>query len=244
MEKMDKEAGVSCEHGHFLCAEDLEVLVNHACATDGPKQYTDNEGNLKCPEAKCELLHSLRSLSSFPTAFDTLVQHRVRIGEEKARREVDAHYAVQMQEERKRMEAMTIEEREAYMLKKELEDLLTDRCPCCKVAFVVDDEFKECAALKCQTEGCRAGPLSGVDRGYCAWCLKQFDCKLHEHVGQCPSVSLSVGVADPLFPGAAKLQQHLKQRQKRLILERLNASTPSMKERALGLSPLLRRAVR
>jgi hypothetical protein len=131
---------------------------------------------------------------------------------------------------------MTSEEREAYNIKKELEDLLTPKCPCCKVAFVVDDDFKECAALKCQTEDCRASGAKGVDRGYCAWCLKQFDDHLHDHVGQCTK---RADVADPLYPGVAELQRHLEQHQTQLILERLERLPQQMKERVIKLSPLL-----
>jgi hypothetical protein len=235
-EYVDKTGGMSCEHGHLICHDDMKALVGQACQPDAAQRYTDSEGKLRCPATDCKAIHNLPSFAArFPELFDMLLQHRMRLRDQRVRNETEAQLKVKMDEELKRIAALNAEELEVYTLKRDLENnVLTLRCPGCHVPFNVPPDFKECAALKCQTKDCRASFAPGQDRGFCGWCLQVCADKAHNHVAGCTEAK---GQRDPTFPSAEELNRHLTARKKRLVSERLEKCSKAVRNRLMTSSP-------
>ncbi len=228
----EKEAkAITCEFDHSICGEDVARLVNNACQPDAPQRYTDAQFNLRCPAQDCVSIHPLQSLAGFPQSFDKLMNAKISFHEAKVRQEMEAERIA----EAKRQKEMSPVQREAWALKKDLEDnVLTLRCPGCAGPFMVDSDYNECAALKCQVKDCKASGCNGQDRGFCVWCMKQVDHDLHNHVGVCEKVPISV--ADPLFPGGPAIISHLTARSRKIIRHKLSKVSDAVRKQVLDMS--------
>lgn len=74
-----------------------------------------------------------------------------------------------------RIRAMSEEDREVFMLLKEIEAALNPHCPACKLVFT---DFDNCQALTCENEQC------GI--AFCALCWEECEPdEAHRHVANC-----------------------------------------------------------
>lgn len=228
----------TCENDHSICGVHVAHLVDNACQPDALQRYTDAQFNLRCPATDCLSIHPLQSLAGFPQAFEQLMKAKISFHETKVRQEMENERMA----EAKRQKDMSLEHREALALKKELEDkVLTFCCPSCSGAFVVDEGYEECAALKCQTKDCKASGCVGQDRGFCAWCMKQYDHDLHDHVSACAYAPASC--VNPLDPGAAALIAHLTARSRSIVRRELSKVSDGVRKLVLGMSVEITRAI-
>ena len=78
-----------------------------------------------------------------------------------------------------------------------IEDILTIRCPYhnCKLPFLMDPDFDECFALKC--EGC--------GHGFCGWCLVNCGTDAHSHVPTCRPQDTQPRVLFPQYDNRGRL---------------------------------------
>jgi len=92
-------------------------------------------------------------------AFAVLLKSRDDLMESRVGQENEQKYDAKLKAELERIAKMDAKQRLVYGARKHIiDEILTMRCPRCRVAFI---DFDECCALKC--ESCRAG--------FCAWCL-------------------------------------------------------------------------
>ena len=93
------------------------------------------------------------------------------------------------------------DERDAELLKMHIvEEILTLKCPRCRVAFI---DFDGCFALTCHKCHC----------GFCAWCFKDCGGDAHQHVAHCQQ-NLANG---NVFGSKVQFVSHHRERRQRLV---------------------------
>jgi hypothetical protein len=103
--------------------------------------------------------------------------------------------------------------------KKIVDEILTLRCPRCKIAFV---DFVNCFALTCSNKNCNAG--------FCAWCLFDAGNDAHQHVFNCKEGNGNI------FGGEeGTFENHHKKRKGVLIDKELDKVRPVVAKIAYGL---------
>ena len=160
-----------------MCWDCFEQHVRQVSAPDSVGKCVDDEGNLLCPE--CGEIITLRDVAKEAApkkVFDLLEQLKSNLKIKKAvERELKEQEGRLKQEFDRIMAIKDKDEQDAERLRLDIiNDILTLRCPRCKIAFI---DYTGCAALTC---GC-------CHAGFCAMCLK--DCggeDVHRHVVQCP----------------------------------------------------------
>ena len=156
-----------------MCWECFECHLQHALEPDQVgESLNETNGNLICPNHQCHeeiTLFKLANNNAPGEVFDLLEKLKLNFETKRI-----VHQALKDQEDRLTKDfnsLMTIQdndEREAARLRLEVvENILTLRCPRCKMAFV---DYTGCAALECTN--CKAA--------FCALCLK--DCGKNAHV--------------------------------------------------------------
>jgi len=170
------EKGYLCSKKHFLCWDCFEQHVNQAAGPDSVGKCVDNEGCLLCPECSESITLLNVAKESVPKkVFDLLENLKAKIKITKAVNEALKDQETRLRKEFERIQAIQDrEEQMAERLRLEIiEDILTLRCPRCKLAFI---DYSGCAALTCAK--CKAG--------FCALCLKDCGHDAHQHVVNCP----------------------------------------------------------
>ena len=170
-----RKEGYLCSKGHFLCWNCYEQNASQASEPGAVGHCIDENGDLLCVECR-------EPMTLFKVAKETVpqkifdLQERIK-SDVKTKKTVEK--ALKEQEIRLNREFERIlaikdeEERTAERLRLEIiENILTLKCPRCKVAFL---DYSGCAALTCST--CQAG--------FCACCLKDCGNNAHSHVLEC-----------------------------------------------------------
>ena len=139
----------------------------------------DESGNLTCPECKepYDLLQIARQSPS-PATFKRILA-LTYTSKIVADRERDVALQAQNRELQSKYEALLSikneDDRTAAKLRLDIiDDILTLKCPRCKIAFC---EYDGCAALTCGSNTCRCG--------FCAYCMKDCGVDAHAHISQC-----------------------------------------------------------
>ena len=207
------DKGYSCKKKHFMCWECFENHVKQVSGPDSVGKSVDKDGNLLCiecdelitllnvakgsvPKNVFDLLEKLKSNSAMKKAVDKALQEQ----ETRLKKEFERILAIQDQDER---------EAERFRLDI-IENILTLRCPRCKVAFI---DYEGCAALTC---GC-------CKAGFCAFCLTDCGDDAHAHVPSCAqNESRQMFIA---FPEFNRLQS---KRRQNLIIEKIKNVAPKV----------------
>lgn len=184
----------------------------HACHKAGlgcGKAIDEKSGNLRCPYHGCSDEITMLNIAK------ERVPGRIFALIEKQKTDFTTKKAVKKelkeQEERLRKEYETLmnirdeEEREAARMRLDIVDeVLTLRCPRCKLAFL---DYDGCAALTCAASTCKAG--------FCAVCLNDCGADAHAHILRCPENESGMHVPLVVF------KEHHRKRQEVIINEKL-----------------------
>lgn len=206
LEYSTPEKGFACAKNHFMCWECLEEHVKHASAPDSVgKSINDKNGNLYCPYPDCNEEITLLDVAKEPRIFSLIEKMKTDFESKKAVDKALKEQEARLKREHDRLMAIADEEeRNAARIRLDIvENVLTLRCPRCKVAFL---DYEGCAALTCSN--CRAG--------FCSMCLKDCGHDAHAHVVHCPQNNTrSVYVREEVF------KEHHRLRQENIINKRL-----------------------
>ena len=169
------EKGYSCSKKHFMCWQCFEDHVKQVSGPDSVGKGIDNDGNLLCVE--CNELITLLNVAkgSVPkNVFDLLEKLKSNSVIKKAVGKALQEQGTQLKKEFDRIMAIQDQdERDAERMRLDIiEDILTLRCPRCKIAFI---DYEGCAALICSC--CKAG--------FCAFCLIDCGDNAHSHLPIC-----------------------------------------------------------
>ncbi len=209
-----EEKGFSCSKKHFLCWDCFEENVKQASGLDSVGKCVDNEGNILCPE--CSESISLLNVAkeSVPKNVFVLLENlKSNIKIKKAVDEALKEQETRLKKEFERIQAIKDEEeRMAERLKLEIiEDILTLRCPGCKLAFI---DYSACAALTCK---CGAH--------FCALCLMDCGTDAHRHVANCKDNP----TPGNLFISQEQFNKQHSKRRENLIKDKLKNQTEKTK---------------
>jgi len=228
--------GCLCLSDHFVCWSCLQEHARHALQPDALASNT-SEGRLTCPEPQCDQTYKIEdvALQLNAQAVDTKTGSALLKALYDIKREADINKvlpeALKEQEERlnaehARLMNMNESERKVAQVRSEIiEDVLTLRCPKCRVAF---DDFEGCFSLTCSNRACQIQ--------FCAWCLDHYDeLDCHSHVATCPHAS-----KPGYFHSKEIFRTHHQKRQKRKIVERLKHEKEDGRKILLALQNDLR----
>jgi len=202
--------GFACSKAHFICWDCLGDHVMHATGPDSVgKAISENSGNLLCPFYGCNDEITMLNIAKekVPERIFALIEKQK--ADFNTKKAVEKELKQQEQRIRKEYEAlMNIrdeEERVAARMRLDIvNEVLTLRCPRCKLAFL---DYTGCAALTCASSTCKAG--------FCAMCLKDCGGDAHAHVPGCPENTSG------MYVPAAVFKEHHRKRQERIINEKL-----------------------
>jgi hypothetical protein len=215
--------GYACSNKHFLCWECLEYQLKDAFQPGHVGKTMNQDGVLICSDTECTEFISLQNMARESTPAKVIELIDELKSSFKIKKAVEA--ALKDQERRltkefeRIMAIKDIGEREVERIRLSIiEEILTLKCPRCKVAFI---DYSGSAALTCANNGCRAG--------FCACCL--MDCGVNSsyaHLVGCPS--------NPTRAMYITLDAFNKlhcERRKQLIVERLRKETREVQQRLL-----------
>ena len=161
-----RDKGLECENECFACDECFSAHVGRPEAL-----CEDRPGYIKCcaSESKeCQATYT----------FQLAARHATSDAFEALRRNDNDRRTIVMQGEfeawKEQFAAKSEEERRVMFARKEIEDLVSLRCPRCRQVFA---EYDGCAALTCAKAGCHAP--------FCALCLTDTGVDAHAHVKAC-----------------------------------------------------------
>ena len=181
-----------CDHGHYYHLDCFESMVDSQLR-DPVKAHT---GEIACEFCKggkeMDFLMHHATVRSFldDAKHDAFDRHRLAAREAAAQEEG-------AQRAKQQFENEGVAGRVVRVLR---EEVLTLRCPRCKVAFV---DFEGCCALMC----------GGCSCGFCAYCLEDCGQDAHAHVAKC--------VPGGMFCSSAKFEEHQEKRKRRMSRERI-----------------------
>jgi serine/threonine protein kinase len=176
---------------HFVCDECVGRLLL-ASAQDGLPALLKRDGRCFCPERdECgsafysdgDLATHMAAIGT-PGTFELYIGARMRLKEHKVSAGAEERAEAKVRSELERKRRMSEREQAVYDARNEVTELLTLRCPRCKMAFY---DFSGCFAIKCGSCPCT----------FCAWCLDDCGDALgasgknptgcHLHVSRCTS---------------------------------------------------------
>jgi hypothetical protein len=144
----------------------------------------DDEGKLLCPcaDPKCRSPYDLTQVASHqpkgddvPNYFGELVALQKDRSIAEARKNIEKEADERVQREVEKAKHMSAIELEVDRLRKQIvDDILTPKCPRCKLAYF---DFEGCFALTCLANNCKAA--------FCAWCEEDCGVDAHRHVVNC-----------------------------------------------------------
>uniref|UniRef100_A0A0K6SB32 non-specific serine/threonine protein kinase n=1 Tax=Chromera velia CCMP2878 TaxID=1169474 RepID=A0A0K6SB32_9ALVE len=174
------ERGLQCSQNHFLCAECLNGYVEANARID--PEYSDVRARFK--ETKCKVAcmnPGCPSAPFDPSDVSRLLRSEVYAAWETAKAEVtEQRVRREMEEEvREQLRKALRQEGAERKVREITEEILTLKCPRCRMAFV---EFTGCVALNCANCFCR----------FCAYCLADCGREAHGHVPEC-RIAIAIG---------------------------------------------------
>lgn len=167
--------GIECSSCNCCVCDDC--FTKHA-KEDACKQLKHkNLGDVSCPECRETMPHQEIMPHLSKEAYGLVSKAR----ENKMRSDITAEIAREQEAEQQARE----EEDNVSSVARRIGEFFTIKYPC-KHPVMMEDDFKECFALRCPEQAC-------ADH-YCAWCLRRDKdgVKAHDHVAAC---------ADNPFPG-------------------------------------------
>jgi hypothetical protein len=206
-DECDKEDGIVCKAGHFMCAECLNAEVKEQTSMENIGTFKKAKMCLKCRVCSEGSWLDISCLTKHLKEEGFLAYLRVREA-------VLVADALQEQEQRAMQQVEELQQqihtlaasRDAAVLrhkKKVIEDILTLKCPRqqCRRAFI---DFEGCFALTC--DSCRCA--------FCAYCLHDCGDDAHMHVGSC-QYNLAPGKS--VFASIAVFERAQRERRTRLL---------------------------
>ena len=165
-----RDKALECDNKCFACDECFSAHVSR------PESLcTDHPGHVRCCASAangCTATYTFQIAArhASPEAFDALQRN------ENERRTVamQGEFEAWKQTFAAELAAKSEEERRLMFARKEIEELLSLRCPRCRQVFA---DYEGCAALTCAKSGCNAQ--------FCALCLVDTNGDAHEHVKNC-----------------------------------------------------------
>lgn len=174
----DKNAGVTCCAGHFLCPECLNAEVKEQVSVDNMWAFKKANLHVKCRTCTGHSLFDISQLTRYldEDCFLAYLRMREDVLVRDALTEQEERAQKQIEELQRQMQSLAVG-READVLRqrmKIIEEILTLKCPRanCRRAFV---DFTRCFALTCSCCSCH----------FCAYCLKDCGDDAHQHVVNC-----------------------------------------------------------
>lgn len=220
--------GWCCARDHFVCRECFIPMVEAARAPGSLKRSVDEEGYVRCPEDKCDSRYEpLLLLQQKHDASEEELKVMFQLLQELR---MQRHTAVQLQTaldaqkrqlkaefDRIQQIADRTERRAEELRLTVIEDILTLRCPKCKVAFF---DFDGCCALTCQNKVCRVN--------FCAWCVEHHSYEdVHSHVIMCNPHGREA------YGSMASFRKHHAKKARRLVIEKLRSEDDDVQRLAL-----------
>lgn len=144
------------------------------------------------------------------------IQNHVQSKVHKERQEMEKQFAAQLQTEMKNLREMDEETREIELLRKHIiDDILTNKCPGCKMAFL---DFDGCCSVTCgNKDNCRIA--------FCGYCFKDCGGDAHAHAARC-----EWGIGD-VFCDEERLKEIWNDRRAHRIRELLQAKAVNIKRK-------------
>ena len=208
------DEGFFCSKKHFICwKECFGAYVKSAGEPGAMGQYLDAYGNLRCPECKESYNLQAVAINGPPNAFQDLMDLKTKIAKDKAVNEAIDAEQKRLTEEFQRIQRITnLEDREAELMRLDIiNDILTLRCPRCKLAFL---DYDGCAAVSC-----------GCGCGFCGYCLQDCGSDAHTHAATHGNIFLTQ-------PDFNRIQN---ERRGRLVQTKLQTVTPAIRNKVTNL---------
>ena len=179
-DELVSEDGIQCSEGHFVCSECFSMDVEMRQVTECIQK---DMLHVRCCVSGCE---------STPFSYQLVAQHVNESAFKALQDQIHAVHDEQQQrefeDEKQRFEEGLLKksarELELIQIRKHVEnEIMTLRCPKCKLAFM---EFNGCAALTCKAEDDKGTKQGGCGCAFCGFCFKDCGADAHPHVANCP----------------------------------------------------------
>mmetsp|Transcript_39773 Transcript_39773/g.78214 ORF Transcript_39773/g.78214 Transcript_39773/m.78214 type:complete len:314 (+) Transcript_39773:1-942(+) len=218
-------SGVECDgkEPHFQCNDCFAGYVANE-STDELRLLEKRDCKVLCPVHKTDPA----TCASQPFKDDVVARHvtgevfqtylkaRKQLVEKQVSEEMTREHEQKMQAEFARLAKLDEKSRQVEQAYRHIcEQILTNRCPRCHIAFH-DIDDRHCFAMKCSNCPCN----------FCGWCLADCGTDAHSHVLRC-KFSKEPG---ELFSTLAKFEAAHKERKTRLLLQYLAALPPEVKQ--------------
>jgi hypothetical protein len=212
--------GYACSQKHFLCWECFEYQVNDALKPDYEGKTVNQDGELICSDTECTetiLLENVARESTPVKIIKLLEELKLTLQIKKAVEAALTEQQTRLNKEFERIMAIKdLDERESEKIRIDIiENILTLRCPRCKMAFI---DYDGCAAITCT---CRAE--------FCACCLMDCEGDAHRHVVRCP-----LNPSHDVFVSFDEFERIHRERQQRAIEDRLRKESRAVQQRLLA----------
>jgi hypothetical protein len=201
------EAGIFCSSEHLLCEECFHGYVGSLSETAGSSSV-NKEDQLTCPE--CRSPYDLQAVAGHcsPAVFTKFHQVLTKLKSDKEVQQAilvaEAKHVAQLKQLKEQSDNIELR---AQLLRVEITEILSLKCPRCKAVFV---DFDGCFALTCSRNSCACG--------FCAWCLKDCGPDAHAHVINCAEN----GANGAVYSDLNAFNRHHSARRKKRIIEILN----------------------
>jgi serine/threonine protein kinase len=162
------------QSSHIVCQSCLIKFVEDFCSKD-MYFFVKSGGKINCIMPRCKRSFSDVSLfRNLPqNVFESYINVKGRWAELNVASIVEMEALKSIHNELDRLYSLDPKERELFILRKEITELVNLKCPSCGQVFV---DFTGCFALTC----------SRCDARFCGWCLQQSTQKdVHPHVQTC-----------------------------------------------------------
>lgn len=227
MDHCNREDGYMCSNRHFICWDCFDGYIASAMAPDAIKRSVNEDGNLKC--MNCDEFCSLAKVAAYGSAaavktFKELLKLQTKTTVDKNVTEAVETERTRLTAEFQRIQAIkdAVERRAELIRVDVIDNVLTLRCPQCRLAFL---DFSGCLALTCSMCQC----------GFCAWCLKDCGVDAHAHVAHCPEGKTNGNV----FASFEMFEAHHRERKRKKIEDILDTAARADRKIASMAAELL-----
>jgi hypothetical protein len=228
-DKCDKDEGVQCTAGHFMCGQCLNSEVKEQASIENMGAFKRAKLCVKCractySDSWLDIALLTRHLKN--DGFVAYLRAREAVLVREALQEQEEGFKEQIKVLREQMVKLATGGDAAVLQHRRqiIEDVLTLKCPRqhCKRAFI---DFDGCFALKCDACHC----------GFCAYCLQDCGHDAHRHVANC---MYNIAPGRDVFAAVNVFEQAQRERRTRLlrqyVREHVNVGTRAALIRAMG----------
>ena len=211
--------GLVCQGLHFVCDTCFDMHVR-TVATRDDRLARGADVRCPCPECPARVFSAKQVAEHVQEAtLDLLNALKKDLLELQVIHETEERVKEQLERERRRQAELSAVERAAKAVHDHVvENLLTLKCPRCKVAFV---DFDGCFALTCSNCPC----------GFCAWCLKDCGTDAHACAAECGLKYNGHGY----FGTKQQFEEHHRARNSKLVQAYLDKQPADVRQAATQL---------